>query len=97
MASRFQLNSQLTKVVNLSIVAQDVTAIGRQHWLMRSRAQVDDGQTAMADPEDAVNEMALAVGASMANSVRHGLQNERRRGSAIKIKEARDPAHRLSS
>src|SRR5262249_24668732 len=95
-ASRLELNAQLTEIVDLAIVTQDIAGVRRQDWLMAGRTEVEDGQAAMAEREGAVDELALPVWAAVANGIGHSLQNDGRRRRAIKVQEACDPTHGLA-
>jgi hypothetical protein len=48
-ALHLQLSAQFAKVVDLSIVVEDVASIAGAHWLLSRLAQVDDGEPCMSE------------------------------------------------
>ena len=57
--SRLQLESELAKVVDLAVVAQDISAIGRRHRLMPCVRQVNDCEPTMPESEPLSDERPL--------------------------------------
>src|SRR3974390_921925 len=61
-------------IVNLAVVADDVTSVGRDHWLMPRRRQVDDRQAPVRQRDSGfhVTPNAMIIGGAMGEAVGHG-------------------------
>ncbi|ALA59885.1 hypothetical protein NITMOv2_3493 [Nitrospira moscoviensis] len=67
----FEFVAQLAKVVNLSVVNNDIPTIIRMHRLIRTSIEIDHRQTAMAKTDAPIAPISQSVGASDCHSSTH--------------------------
>jgi hypothetical protein len=96
-SERFKFRSEFPKVVYLSIVTDGILPILSDHWLMPSRREVNDGKTAVSEPDEAVRVKPLAIGPAIGNGIRHFSKVYRRNRFPIQIKYTRYPTHFFAS
>ena len=58
----FELGSELAKVVDLTVVADDEPAVAGCHRLTTGRREVDDRQSAVTEPDWTVHPLTFAIG-----------------------------------
>ena len=91
---RRQLVSQLTIVVDLTVVDDRISPIGRPHRLVAGFS-VDHGQSAVSQPEVAARHIAFTVGPTVHHRVGHSTQH--RHGVLVDTTDITgNPAHRRS-
>ena len=93
MTERLQLPMQFPEVVDFTIADHPQRTVCVRQRLM-SAGEVDDRQAAHADRARAVRVEALVVGPAMRGDARHGRQQRRVGGLAVKLEDAEDTAHR---
>ena len=67
--------SVIRVVVDLTVEDHHPSSVGRDHWLVAGRRQVDDREAALAErhPHRVIEPDALVVGPTMADCGRHAL------------------------
>src|SRR5437764_13620199 len=99
MTARFKVRAQLAIVIDLAVKNHGDAVIFVESWLLASE-QIDDCQTAHAERDAVVEQIAFRVGPAMMHAIAHRAQEIlaaiRRRRRWIEIGPARYGAHQMS-
>ena len=98
--TRLKLGAEIAGIVDLAVVGEDAGAAARHHRLRAGRRQIDDGEAGVTEHHAGigVGPQAMRIGAAMIERRRHGAPERLqllRAGTALKVQEPRDAAHRL--
>src|SRR5690606_27060531 len=79
----FELEPKLLEVVDATVEDDDEIVILVDHRLRRARRQIEDLQTAMADGDRPIAEVAARIGPARGEPLRHALDDRSVRGAAV--------------